>query len=54
MVEQKKTWLRGDRAVWRGQEVTLEAHQGQVPVRLSGSGDVVHVWLDQLRETSRD
>lgn len=43
------SWLKGDRALWRGQEVELAAHTGQLPVRLVGSGDVVMVWADQIR-----
>lgn len=46
-------WLKGDTAVWRGRVVTLEAHQGQTPVRLS-NGEIVNVWTDQLRRVAGD
>lgn len=42
-------WLNGDRATYRGQEVKLLAHSGQLPVELVGSGETVMVWADQLR-----
>jgi hypothetical protein len=41
-------WPKGTQVVWRGRFATVEAHPGQVPVKLEGSGDVVLAWADDL------